>query len=84
MRGAGVSSRGSLVQLRTAIAAHRQVTGQRDLDLEPHLPVLRRPQEMKAQPLEIKEQHSTPHLLVFDTLDLLDVAHVRNQNLADL
>lgn len=87
-RGAGVPTGGSPVRLHTSTgaAAHSQVSGQRDLDLKPHLPVLRRPeeQEIKEQLLEIKEQDSTPHLMVFHTLDLVDVAYVRNQNPADL
>lgn len=87
--GAGVSPGGPLVRLHTSTAgaaAHCQVPGQRDLDLKPHLPVLRRPedQEIKELPLEIKERDSTSHLMVFHTLDLVDVTHVRKQNPADL
>lgn len=87
--GAGVSTGGAPDRLLPRVAgaaADCQVPGQRDLDLKPHLPVLRRPekQEIKAQPLKIKEQDSTAHLFVLDTLDLVDVAYVRNQNLADL
>lgn len=87
--GAGVATGGAPVRLLTEVvgaAADFQVPGQGDLDLKPHLPVLRRPeeQEIKEQLLKIKAQDSTAHLFVFDTLDLMDVAYVRNQNLADL
>lgn len=42
LRGAGVPPpRGPPVRLPGVAAAHRQVRGQRDLGLEPHLPVLR-------------------------------------------
>lgn len=87
--GAGVSPGGPLVRLHTSTAgaaAHRQVPGQRDFDLEPHLPVLRRPeeQEIKEQPREIKGWDSMSHLTVFHTLDLVDVAYVWKQNPADL
>lgn len=93
--GAGVSTRGSPVGFCVSrrAAADRQVSGQRDLDLKPYLSVLGRQGALSrsketatvfgGEDQRTKDLDSTSHLFVFDTLDLMDVAHMWNQSLLD-
>ena len=59
--GAGVASRGASGRLGPpGAAAHRQVSGQRDLDLKPHLPVLRRPGRDQRAAAEDRRSAASP------------------------
>lgn len=96
LRGTGVSTRRSPVRLSISIAmgtSDCQVTGQRDLDLKPYLSVLRRHEDDSRSKRNCycvwtwrtKDlSSSTSHPFVLDTLDLIDAAHMCNQNLVDL